>query len=152
MFAKCELLVSATVLFLFFGLLNCCVSSFLWRIHPSSLLIIKKRNVEAGTPANSWHERRREVCLQALATRWFWAVSKLISAALSDDELIISESTRCAVPPPHTRGAEKPRYSVCVRVWVWVDARGRPTPQDWMLKIMSTCTLTSDLWPHLETQ
>lgn len=51
-------------------------------------------------------------------------MSKLISASVSDDELIISELARFAVPPPQTCALT--RFSL--RVYVWLDARDRRSP------------------------
>lgn len=68
------------------------------------------------SPSNIWDDLRRrasqmkEPWLQAFRTRWLWAMSKPISAAVSEDELIISKSA-------HFIGS-------CVQ-YVWLDARGR---------------------------
>lgn len=107
--------------FLLFFLLNCCVSSFLSRINPSSLPI---ETLGREHPANSLHLRRSKLCLQAFSTRWLRAVSKLISASVSDNELIISELARFAVPPPQTCALS--RFSL--RVYVWLDARDCQSP------------------------
>lgn len=148
MFAKCELPVSATILlfgcfffsFGFFSLLNCCVSSFLSRMNPSSL---PKETLGRKPSANSLHLRKGESCLQAFGTRWLRAVSKLISASVSDDELIISELARFAVPPPLTCVLN----DFSLRVYVWLDAHDcRNLLGIHVEDFFSDCALKTYLW------